>query len=81
MPIYRVYGHFEFSRSVPLIAFSCHAYSCLGFQVNELFELMKKWDSFCASLPQLVARMQSLSELHEQGAECYPEIIVLLAEH
>lgn len=29
--------------------------------------MLKRWDSYCASLPQLVQRMQALKDIHEQG--------------
>lgn len=37
-------------------------------RVNELLELMNKWDNSCTALPALVDRMHSLQKLHEQGA-------------
>lgn len=40
-----------------------------SFQINELYEAVKKWDSFCESLPQLLTRMQALKHLHEQAIQ------------
>jgi hypothetical protein len=39
------------------------------FQVNELYELMKKWESVGDSLPQVVDRMVALQDLHQQGTK------------
>ena len=36
-------------------------------KINELYELSKKVDELSTSLPQVVERLVSLKELHEQG--------------
>uniref|UniRef100_A0A915I1C3 Dynactin subunit 2 n=1 Tax=Romanomermis culicivorax TaxID=13658 RepID=A0A915I1C3_ROMCU len=36
-------------------------------RVNELYDVVNKWDALCSSLPQVVSRLESLKELHEQG--------------
>lgn len=38
-------------------------------KVNEVYEMMSKWDAYCSTLPQLLSRMRSLSELHEQALQ------------
>lgn len=36
-------------------------------QISELYELVKKWETTAEILPQVVDRLLSLKELHEQG--------------
>jgi hypothetical protein len=36
-------------------------------RIAELFELMTKYESVCASLPAIVDRLRSLQKLHDQG--------------
>jgi len=38
-------------------------------RIAELYELVKKWNSFSADLPQIVERLQDLQQLHEQASE------------
>lgn len=38
-------------------------------KVIEIFELMQKWDSVCASVPSIIYRLESLKELHQQAAD------------
>ena len=40
--------------------------------------MMRKWDAMCSSLPQLVSRLQSLKDLHEQGKTIWAIFSVLL---
>jgi len=37
-------------------------------QVDSLYNLMTRWDSVATSVPQIVARLQSLKEVHEESA-------------
>ncbi|KRZ92915.1 Dynactin subunit 2 [Trichinella sp. T8] len=38
-------------------------------KIEELYDMMKKWDSTCDSLPLIVDRLQSLQVLHEQAVQ------------
>ena len=38
-------------------------------KVNELYELIKKWDSCADALPTIVDRLYTLQELHQQAME------------
>jgi len=38
-------------------------------KVNELYELVKKWDTCVDSLPLIVDRLYTLQELHQQAME------------
>lgn len=37
------------------------------FQLMELYDMVKKWNSVSDTLPQVVDRLVSLKDLHEQG--------------
>lgn len=41
-------------------------------KINELYELSKKVDELSTTLPQVVERLVSLKELHEQGNFFFP---------
>ncbi|XP_062517742.1 dynactin subunit 2-like isoform X3 [Corticium candelabrum] len=38
-------------------------------KVNELFEVVKRWDAIASLLPDLVARLEALQHLHSQAAD------------
>ena len=38
-------------------------------KINELYELVKKWDSCADSLPVIVDRLYTLQDLHQQAME------------
>lgn len=38
-------------------------------KVNELYELVKKWDSCADALPTIVDRLYTLQDLHQQAME------------
>lgn len=38
-------------------------------KVNELYDMVKKWDSCADSLPAIVDRLYSLQDLHQQAME------------
>lgn len=38
-------------------------------KVNKLFAIMSRWDSSAQQLPSVVARLQSLREMHEESAD------------
>ncbi|VDD76435.1 unnamed protein product [Mesocestoides corti] len=40
-------------------------------KVAELFEIVKKWDTFSADLPTVVDRLKDLQALHEQGSNVF----------
>lgn len=42
--------------------------SDLETKVNDLLELMSKWDVACAAMPSNLKKLQGLHRLHEQGA-------------
>lgn len=38
-------------------------------KVNELYELVRKWDECCDALPTIVDRLYTLQDLHQQAME------------
>lgn len=38
-------------------------------KVNELYDLVKKWDECCDTLPTVVDRLYTLQDLHQQAME------------
>ena len=41
------------------------------FQIADLYDLAKKWEATAETLPQVVDRLISLKDLHEQGKCLY----------
>lgn len=51
----------------------CVIFPLLSLKISELYEIVKKWDSLSDTLPNIVDRLSSLNQLHEQGAMLSPE--------
>ncbi|XP_039256733.1 dynactin subunit 2-A-like [Styela clava] len=41
----------------------------LDKKVLEIYDLVQKWDSVCASLPSIIHRLETLNSLHQQAAD------------
>ena len=42
-------------------------FNIISSQVSELYEIVKKWESMSDVLPQIVDRLTTLKDIHEQG--------------
>jgi dynactin-2 len=38
------------------------------FQVHQLYETIQRWSPIASTLPELVQRLVTIKQLHEQGA-------------
>lgn len=39
----------------------------ISCQVSQLYDVVQKWDAMSTSIPQVVQRLITVKELHEQG--------------
>jgi len=50
-------------------------------QLNAMHSLLQRWDSIAASVPAVVARLQSLKGVHEGAALAVARVAALSAQH
>lgn len=50
-------------------------------RINEIFQMMKRWDDAAQQVPLVVSRLLSLKELHEEGAEAVIRMQAMQGEH
>lgn len=44
------------------------------FQVHQLYETIQRWSPIASTLPELVQRLVTIKQLHEQGVRRGPEL-------
>ncbi len=50
-------------------------------QVNQIWGMMQRWDDAVQQLPAIIARLQSLKDLHEESAAAVLRMQAIDAEH
>lgn len=51
------------------------------FQVHQLYETTQRWSPIASALPELVQRLVTIKQLHEQGVRLLPRHGVLCVPH